>query len=579
MSDLRALASAVTTANVAQMTMDGSHFKSPPLDVVNRGQRFNPILQLASNSRIQVFRLRGFENFGSRINKPALLSTPKLQLFTMELPENAKDMDLLFTNDILGHCLNLTTIELNLHPRCRIMKAISDILSKTRNIESLKVSRGDTLITAGDSKGMPKDMDMSMQQPEDPILHELKSMQNGRLCWMTVVLKDASRVELGDLKDILHHIPSLRHFRVGCPSFQSFFVVHNVIQTRRKIVEDTGSSCLRTFQLMNEDLIPFSPHGRGDLIQSYVSFQDNSTLLDMRTWIRGTDEEALLLMLIYRWSIVFFNTGLYGRQKCRDMLESINNSVELFQLEELWVAPDSTFLDSLHEIIRRSPMFKRLGLYVDLAQEADFEATRTILCQYGAILSTLHLSNYSFAGQQWSWFASSHPTRNSFPKLETLTLDSPSDTNLPSTCIPWVVAMVSAPSRVPIPSSHSQSSTEDTVDKQTPNVESEAQGSWTSLKRIDLCSLELPPEGWKSVIEAIDFSGLQILKFRKSNFSLKELELLVDCIPDDKTSNIPLQSLDISWTSAFSDPNSLPLLDELQRKAPLVAVYNEADTY
>ncbi|KAG0210847.1 hypothetical protein BGX31_001805 [Mortierella sp. GBA43] len=79
MSDLRSLANAISMANVVHVSVDGSYFKSPPLDIVNRGQRFNPILQLASNSRIQVFRLRGFDNFGSRINKPALLASPKLQ--------------------------------------------------------------------------------------------------------------------------------------------------------------------------------------------------------------------------------------------------------------------------------------------------------------------------------------------------------------------------------------------------------------------------------------------------------------------------------------------------------------------
>ena len=86
----------------------------------------------------------------------------------------------------------------------------------------------------------------------------------------------------------------------------------------------------------------------------------------------------------------------------------------------------------------------------------------------------------------------------------------------------------------------------------------------TRLKRIDLSELKLQTEEWKSVIEAIDLSELQILSFFKSNLPLVGLQLLVDRIPD----NPSLKTLDIRFT--HSNPRSL--LDTLRRKAPSLTI-------
>ncbi|KAI1316200.1 hypothetical protein EDD11_010310, partial [Mortierella claussenii] len=51
--ELRDFAAAMTKANIARLKLDGRHLKGPALDVVNHGRRFNPLVQLLCNGRIQ----------------------------------------------------------------------------------------------------------------------------------------------------------------------------------------------------------------------------------------------------------------------------------------------------------------------------------------------------------------------------------------------------------------------------------------------------------------------------------------------------------------------------------------------
>ncbi|KAF9988327.1 hypothetical protein BGZ65_007432 [Modicella reniformis] len=114
MEDFRALANAVIKANVIGLTVDGTHFKSPAFDVMNRGRRFDPLLQLASYTPIQFLQLQGFDNFFSRITNSARSPSPKLRVFSVQSGAPFKDVAKFFNNDV-EHFSGLTTLELNLH--------------------------------------------------------------------------------------------------------------------------------------------------------------------------------------------------------------------------------------------------------------------------------------------------------------------------------------------------------------------------------------------------------------------------------------------------------------------------------
>lgn len=63
MENLRVFAKAVIMANVVHLEINGKHLLPPPLDLVNRGRRFDPILQLASDGYIQSLGLEDFDDF------------------------------------------------------------------------------------------------------------------------------------------------------------------------------------------------------------------------------------------------------------------------------------------------------------------------------------------------------------------------------------------------------------------------------------------------------------------------------------------------------------------------------------
>ncbi|KAI8347682.1 hypothetical protein B0O80DRAFT_209020 [Mortierella sp. GBAus27b] len=159
MSDLRSLSNAIIKANVIHVTVDGSHFKGPALDIVNRSQRFNPISQLAS--RIQSLRLIGFDDFFSRITKSSLGPATRLRVFKYDAPPTSKDKDLQIAGDFLGYCSTLSTLELNLQSSHLITKMISEMLSKVQNLDSVRISHGNTLIIARISNGTICNMDLT----------------------------------------------------------------------------------------------------------------------------------------------------------------------------------------------------------------------------------------------------------------------------------------------------------------------------------------------------------------------------------------------------------------------------------
>ncbi|KAI8349050.1 hypothetical protein B0O80DRAFT_429165 [Mortierella sp. GBAus27b] len=882
MSDLRSLANAISKANVVRVAVDGSYFKSSPLDVVNRNQRFNPILQATSNSRIQSLQIGGFDEFFSRISKSALVPAPRLRVFKYDAPPTSKDKDLQIAGDFLRHCSTLTILELKLQPPQLITKAISEMLGKVQTLDSVRIKHGNNLIiaritngkicnvnlslpqlgslafddlklieknylsrlsindlprdqverlaellrgasslkhlrigceyttsltilhsvipteealrkaqaleslkirneklyiTVSLSNGTVKDADLGIQRFSDLIETSLKviqkehivrlsimdvqrnevgqlanvlrgasslkrlqigcdyesclailhsvipteealrmaqaleslkigneklyitvSLSNGtvkdadlgihrfsdlietslkvipkehivRLSIMDVqrnevgqlanVLRGASslkrlqigcdyesclailhsvipteealrmaqaleslkigneklyitvslsngtvkdadlgihrfsdlietslkviqkehivrlsimdvqRNEVGQLANVLRGASSLKHLRVGCDYRTSLTVVDSVISTRETIIQDTGSSCLQTFELMKEGLVPFSTlfYGYSDHIQSYVSFQEGSNVFDMRTWIRQSNISTLEFVRRYGWSIAFYDGGFQTNVSCSDILNGFGDT-RTPQLESLRIQSSVADAVVVDEIIWRSPNFKDLGLFVDLDEEDDFIGARTLLDRYATILSFLRLNDSRDYKERWEWFASSFPTRDTLPALESFILSHIYSFRLPSKCIPWIMAMVSAP---PQPISPSQRIIQDVIGSQVTNLGSVARRPLTRLKRIVLDQLDLQTQDWKSVIKAIDFSELQILTFWYSNLPLEELRLLVNLIPD----NALLKTLDIRHTHAkrHSDPRSLlALLDTLGRKAPSLTI-------
>ncbi|KAG0228366.1 hypothetical protein B0O80DRAFT_501582 [Mortierella sp. GBAus27b] len=559
MSDLRSFAEAATKANVVHLVVDGYYLKGPPLDVVNRNHRFNPILQLASNTRIQSLQLKEFEHFFSRISKSALTPSPKLRIFEVGTQPISNPKTLQTINDFLEHCSALTTLELNIHPQLSIIGAIHDILHNTPSLESLKIGVGEQLLLATISNGKIQEVEATVERLGCLDFRNLGLILEEHLTRLSV--NNVPEEDNGRLGDILLSVPGLRHLRVGCGRHRSLPIIDRVLAERNR----AGLPSLKTLEVMKGNLVPFNTaYSEGRHVQSYLTFSDNSSTFDMRTWVRGNNTESREFVRQYGWSLVFYD-GEWSDDitfaQIRAAIVNTNNP----QLESLKIRSNPTGVDCFDEIIQRSPNFKDLGLYVDLDLRTDFMTAKTLLVPHGAILSTLSLRRGGGFPEGWSWISSTFPTRSSFPILESIILEPRSEFPPSSDCISWITAMVSAPSPPLVSSSHSPLVTEDV----------DVQRTWTSLKEITLDSVTIQPEEWRLVIEAIDFSELRVLRIVRSNFCHDQLKLLISRISDNNTVNIPLKTLDISDTSATKDLSSPSLLDELRRKLPSVMVLGD----
>ncbi|KAF9931652.1 hypothetical protein BGZ65_004788 [Modicella reniformis] len=541
MDDLRAFADSITKANVIRLTMDGSYFKGPALDVVNRNRRFDPLLQVASNGRIQSFRLRSFDKFFSRVNDDSLATAPKLRVLSIEpeIPFTEKTAKSYFSG-FLERCPSLKTLELKLHHQYSISKATAFILNKLHQLESLVIDCGRLSVTASVLKGKVEDMTMTIVRLCDLNSDDLKLVEQGPT--QLAIEYTPQTVDEDRLVMILHQNSGLSRLQIGCLEERSLTIINLVISTRATILKEQGFSCLRTFELMDEKLTPFrtGPFNDKTHIQSRLSFTKDSADFDMRTWIRLQDATSITNEHVvwdfihqYGWSVV-----------CLMAPWTFNNDL-------IAVLDDVT---------------KKRGSQL----EGQVAAAGLLLKRYEKTLYYLGL--YGNSIEHWlPKVALSSTIGRNFPKLETFGLVADFKSGVPPACVPWIAMMVSAPTLGRELDSPSQLSSQGSDTQQQPHDKTGALGPWMSLKHIALQRVLFQPEDWRTVIEAMDFSMLEHLDFKGTNFSQEQLKTLIDRIPGN-ISDIPLKILDIADTDLARSTNPRILLRELQRKAPFIKI-------
>jgi hypothetical protein len=189
------------------------------------------------------------------------------------------------------------------------------------------------------------------------------------------------------------------------------------------------------------------------------------------------------------------------------------------------ISLSSSGLESMDRVIERSQDLVRLGfspLITDI--ETELQKTKHILDRHH---ENVHAMNIGIlAHKQLPDISRAFRTRRDFPKLDTLflVLDSASRIPLTHEYVQWITDMVSAP--------HERTTT-GIIEPgpEAPRTEYVLPSEWVPLSYIELCGFQLQHEDWSMVIKAIDFQNLKTLNLHRSNFSVREFELMVDCIP------------------------------------------------
>ncbi|KAF9363602.1 hypothetical protein BGX34_003722 [Mortierella sp. NVP85] len=512
MADFQALAKAVTTANVIDLTVNGTHFKGPATDVFNRKQRFNPIMKLVSNARIQYLRLKDFDAFFHRVSKLPLAPYAKLRVFSMESGNLLSKKAMQSFNEFLEHQPPLTTLCLKLKRN----------VSFTTTVSGCK----------------PQDVGLTAERVNDIHSDDLRFIQKDLTRLM--IKHTPQEEDEGQLTDTLCQSLKLCHLQIGCDTSRALAIVNLVISIKERIMEEQRSSSPLTFELMEEMLVPFNVSSFGDdqksYIQSSLSFAEDTCSFDMRTWIRlqdrihiKEDDPIYAFVRQYGWSIVFLDEGLTINDRCMAIMDVIPDT-RISQLESLCVNVrdfGAFKSDHLGRIIERSPDFKDLGLHLDLGREDQFEMAASLLSQYGTLLSRLQL--YGESPGEWLPRIASLLSRASLPNLTSFGVWLNSDFKSVSTL-------------------SSQSVSKNVEETQSTRNESEPTESWKNLRKVVVRDVKLQPEEWETLLNAVDFSELQHLDFKGSNFSQDQFRLLIACIPGDNPSKIPLKTIHLEFT-------------------------------
>ncbi|KAG0221462.1 hypothetical protein B0O80DRAFT_502565 [Mortierella sp. GBAus27b] len=606
MYDIQALVDAVTEANVVDLTVDGSHFKRP-WDVINRKQRFNPLMWLSSNGRIQYLKLQGFKTFFRRVNQLPRDPYPRLRVFSMDSGDLLSRRNVRSFKRFLIHNPPLTTLKLRLGEKCSPLATITkDIIEKLTRLQSLSIDYGEISITLCTSDGKVHGVDLTIERFTN-FANELEFIQRDHLRDLTrlVVKRTPQESDECHLIDILSVCTKLTQLRIGCEGQRAPAIVDLVISTLQKY-EKTS---LREFNLMEEMLVPFNVYEECDdstHIQTCLTFDETPDSFDMQTWVRLGNKMSIYdvhpvndFVRKYGWSIVFLEENWTLNDRVAAILDHIpstrNSRLEALSFEA------SKFTDSRFEqlgtIIKDPRNLKRLGLRLELIEIHQCGTVCSLIEQYWSVIFKLQL--YGKSSMFWlQLFALLFRTRARFPSLESLevSFDPHPNFKVPENCIDWIAAMISSSpqdsksSSTQGPESSSAQGSESSSSQgsessstqgpespstQGPESSSSTQGSatpWKRMKKIVLRHIHLQHDEWKKIIDAMEFTELEHLDLRSSNLSQKTLSLLVGRMTG--AAFLPMKILNIEDTGLQKNAALDLMFSEIVKSAPMAKIIN-----
>jgi len=382
------------------------------------------------------------------------------------------------------------------------------------------------------------------------------------------------------LIDILQKSPKLKELCIGCLGERSLAMIKLVISAREKSLQSRGNSALCTFKLMDEGLEPFDlsrTWDELDHVTSKVSFTRDSGTLEIDTCLNLQSKKLVTegspmsnFFRQYGWSISSLDAPWTFTDHLAAILDDVtqihDSSLTHLVLYPLSLTTDG--LDAMDRIIKRSQNLAYFWLYFDnLENEAYQESAQASLARYGAKLSKLWLHGGSIG----SWLprlARAFPTRRSFPTLSVINIGNNlakhNKQEVPHDCIQWLAAMVSPqprPSGTPMAKGSCTGSPQQAAKTTEP----------TQMRVFCLSGVILLPQDWETLIKAIDFTTLKSLHLDKTNFSLGQLDLLLDCITRT-VKPVSLTTLSLENTYLLVDADKDALRARIQKVVPSVTV-------
>ncbi|KAG0353895.1 hypothetical protein BGZ54_001978, partial [Gamsiella multidivaricata] len=571
LEDHRKLRAAITNANVACLKMKRFSSKKPTLDFINRNRRFDPIMELLSDGRLQAVTLQGSEDFFSRISSSSIRPAPRLRILYMQ-PIHLEDAASRTTFvRLLQNCPNLTKLQLGTKELGTIFDTVMHNIEHLPNLKVLELRspKDHIIIDLLKSEVQGAWAELSNSWTYDP-LHQL-FLRKGLLTRLTITSAAIDQAkEL--LPEILCRNPRLLEIKLSCPCARFLDMLDLIISARKR-----GRAKGYVYAPLRLD---FATHFGGtadDRIISSVHLSKESDVLDMSTEIelRQPDQDYLSSLINrYGWSINILDTlsGKFGddfAQQLDKSTEEKGSRITSLMLDARRLS--SVGLECMDRVIDRSIYLEEFQFHAGNPLVDDAAESR-LLHRYREVLTALKVQVASH-GSHIPWLAKTFLSRHDVRRLKNLHfMGWFNKVIFPQEYVPWLAAMVSSPND---PSNHESSLSQSLENPQAPpSTESAVDTStaWEPLQEFELSGFSLEPEDWKIIIEALDFSRLKTLDVSYSNFSIEQFKTLVDCIPDDG-SGVPLRCIAFN-ESALSEQRMSSemrqLRETLNEKAPQI---------
>ncbi|KAG0221268.1 hypothetical protein B0O80DRAFT_503081 [Mortierella sp. GBAus27b] len=525
MDDLRVFAAAVTKANIAKLTMSGEYFKGPVFDMINNGRRFNPILGIMCNERIQSMELYSFENFYQHIDVSCMTTATQLRslaLGSMSYPRKYQYNPEVWK--ILKRCPCLTHLSIFV---VNVWEALDDLKARLSTLSCPK-----RVILGCHPFRLSMNVFESKILSMDFRVATLEAFKSNAPMLTTrgVTGLDMSfpiDCSLQQVVDVVRCNPQLRYMYIKSSPHYLGNLIDSITSTRKMILSDGGSPILlRVSAYLLPELL------RQSLTHFFmtVEFHNGSTTPILSSYfgmgarlILGCDPCALLESgrLIDTLGMIagFSNKMASILDKSTDMEGSRITSMVL---DPYLLSTEC--IECMDRVIERSHNLQRLEIqFRNLDEEDQQEKMERWIRQYSNRLSGLELEGKS----EDVWMPKVMaicPTRSTLPRLESFILKV-RDHPLSLGCVQWIADMVSTSRQVPSISMTSQSSSSDVVSAS--RVHGCESSFLTPMEYVGV-RLNLHPDNWEVIIKALDCSSLKILGIGGEGFTLDQFKLLVD---------------------------------------------------
>ncbi|KAF9958727.1 hypothetical protein BGZ72_011026 [Mortierella alpina] len=542
LDDLRTFASAVTKANIISLTMDGWAFKGPALDVVNRSRRYDPILQLISNGRLQLLHLKSFEDFYQRISSSAVRMAPHLRVLSIgSWISDSSSTSMAALSRVIQSCPSLQELTLSCQSIPVMFGTIMEQACKMQKLKTLTLASPGPTLTARFSYGKSCAIEAEVASLHALSPDDQDFLQKGHLTKLTVKhalkLTDPEAPLAWILEGNLH----LSEVELICAPERYPNMIELMTGTRAKLLATRGALSSCRLQLRNniwdsiEQQNRLGTEGAVDRVSMVVTYAESEIPSEIKTDVVmgytlpeiGCDMTSIFML--YGWSIEYLTTNREFSDEHAALLGD-STAAQGCKLVDLLLDPTAlgpAGVASMNRTLGRAESLKRLVLHFGALEDPiQQDKATSLLEEHGTRVTGLSL----IVGSGRSWLTSVEELfpskeRQRWHRLNTLrVIGRKNDIEIPEACAQWILNMISHPG--------------------------DGDGLGFELQPIQELRLErvrFQDQDWRRIIESVDIALMKTLSLVNTNFGRAEFELLCEKVPKDGR-GVMLESLRLSGT-------------------------------